>query len=65
MMEHQYSLKWNNHPQNISAVFAKLRNEELFVDVTLATSDRQVGHRSFIINVSLFITIFSTSGDEL
>jgi len=46
-MEHQYSLKWNNHPHNISSVFTRLRNEELFVDVTLATADRQIirGHR--------------------
>jgi len=46
-MEHQYSLKWNNHPNNISSVFTKLRNEELFVDVTLASADRQIirGHR--------------------
>ena len=38
----QYCLKWNNHPTNISSVFDRLRMEELFVDVTLATSDRQV-----------------------
>ena len=41
-MEHQYSLKWNNHPNNISSVFSRLRSEELFVDVTLATMDKQV-----------------------
>jgi len=40
-MEHQYSLKWNNHPNNISSVFSRLRSEELFVDVTLATMDKQ------------------------
>jgi len=38
----QYCLKWNNHPTNISSVFDRLRMEELFVDVTLATSDRQI-----------------------
>jgi len=41
-MEHQYSLRWNNYSQNVSAVFARLRDEELFVDVTLATLDKQV-----------------------
>jgi len=43
-MEHQYSLKWNNHPSNISSVFSRLRDEELFVDVTLATIDKKVIH---------------------
>lgn len=43
-MEHQYSLKWNNHPSNISTVFSRLRDEELFVDVTLATLDKKVIH---------------------
>ena len=38
----QYCLKWNNHPKNVATVFDRLRAEELFVDVTLATSDRQV-----------------------
>jgi len=40
--QRQYCLKWNNHPRNISTVFDRLRVEELFVDVTLATSDRQI-----------------------
>ena len=39
----QYCLKWNNHPRNVATVFDRLRAEELFVDVTLATADRQVG----------------------
>ena len=39
----QYCLKWNNHPKNIATVFGRLRDDELFVDVTLATADRQVG----------------------
>lgn len=38
----QYCLKWNNHPRNVSTVFDRLRLEELFVDVTLATADRQI-----------------------
>jgi len=38
----QYFLKWNNHPTNVASVFEKLRLEELFCDVSLATSDRQV-----------------------
>ena len=54
----QYCLKWNNHPRNVATVFdrcgiviiiiiviiivKRLRAEELFVDVTLATADRQV-----------------------
>jgi len=38
----QYCLKWNNHPRNVATVFDRLRMEELFVDVTLATSDRQI-----------------------
>jgi len=41
-MEHQYSLKWKNYSQNVSTVFARLREEELFVDVSLTTLDRQV-----------------------
>eukprot|EP00088_Acartia_fossae_P070010 TRINITY_DN9264_c0_g1_i1.p1 TRINITY_DN9264_c0_g1~~TRINITY_DN9264_c0_g1_i1.p1 ORF type:complete len:428 (-),score=68.11 TRINITY_DN9264_c0_g1_i1:470-1753(-) len=41
-MEHQYSLKWNNHPKNISNFFSRLRDEEQFVDVSLASADRQV-----------------------
>jgi len=40
--QRQYCLKWNNHPRNIATVFDRLRLEELFVDVTLATSDRQI-----------------------
>jgi len=40
--QRQYCLKWNNHPTNISLVFDRLRMEELFVDVTLATQDRQI-----------------------
>lgn len=38
----QYCLKWNNHPRNVANVFERLRQEELFVDVSLATSDRQI-----------------------
>ena len=49
----QYCLKWNNHPTNIAAVFDRLRMEELFVDVTLATQDRQVGDQRWI-RVPLF-----------
>ena len=40
--QRQFCLKWNNHPTNISSVFDRLRSEELFVDVTLASQDRQV-----------------------
>jgi len=39
--QQHYSLKWNNHPNNISSVFSRLRDEQLFTDVTLATADRQ------------------------
>ena len=46
--QRQYCLKWNNHPTNIAAVFDRLRMEELFVDVTLATQDRQVGDQRWI-----------------
>ena len=42
MEQQQYCLKWNNHPKNIATVFDNLREDELFVDVTLATSDKQV-----------------------
>ena len=42
--QRQYCLKWNNHPTNISSVFDRLRSEELFVDVTLASQDRQVSY---------------------
>ena len=44
--QRQYCLKWNNHPTNISSVFDRLRSEELFVDVTLASQDRQVSCES-------------------
>jgi len=40
--QRQYCLKWNNHPRNIANVFERLRHEELFVDVSLATSDKQI-----------------------
>lgn len=48
--QRQYCLKWNNHPTNISSVFDRLRSEELFVDVTLASQDRQVirAHRCLL-----------------
>lgn len=48
--QQQYCLKWNNHPRNIATVFDRLRTEELFVDVSLATSDRQVirAHRVLV-----------------
>jgi hypothetical protein len=45
--QRQYCLKWNNHPHNVATVFDRLRAEELFVDVTLATADRQVHHLHF------------------
>ena len=38
---HQYCLKWNNHKNNISGVFDRLRTDERFVDVTLASSDQK------------------------
>ena len=41
MARHQYCLKWNNHKNNISGVFDRLRNDERFVDVTLASSDQK------------------------
>ena len=37
----QYCLKWNNHKSNISGVFDRLRNDEKFVDVTLASADQK------------------------
>jgi len=37
----QYCLKWNNHKTNISGVFDRLRTDEKFVDVTLASSDQK------------------------
>jgi hypothetical protein len=42
MEQQQFCLKWNNHPKNIATVFERLKEDELFVDVTLATSDKQV-----------------------
>ena len=41
MEKQQYCLKWNNHKNNISGVFDRLRNDERFVDVTLASSDQK------------------------
>merc|ERR1712018_1022086 len=41
MARHQYCLKWNNHKTNISGFFDRLRNDERFVDVTLASSDQK------------------------
>jgi len=38
----QFCLKWNNHSRNLANVFGSLRDEELFVDVSLATSDKQI-----------------------
>ncbi len=52
-MEQQYCLKWNNHPKNIATVFDRLREEELFVDVTLATADRQVRITTLIGKISV------------
>ena len=46
--QRQYCLKWNNHPTNISSVFDRLRSEELFVDVTLASQDRQVSYELWV-----------------
>lgn len=48
--QRQYCLKWNNHPRNVATVFDRLRQEELFVDVSLATSDRQIirAHRCLL-----------------
>jgi hypothetical protein len=37
----QYCLKWNNHKSNISGVFERLRADESFVDVTLASADQK------------------------
>jgi len=54
---HHYSLKWTNHPSNISTVFSRLRQEQLFTDVTLATSDRQtiLAHRVVLSAGSLYL----------
>ena len=38
----QYCLKWNNHNKNISGVFERLRSNESFVDVTLASADQKI-----------------------
>jgi hypothetical protein len=38
----QYCLKWNNHKNNISGVFERLRANESFVDVTLASADQKM-----------------------
>jgi len=56
-MSHHYSLKWTNHPCNISTVFSRLRQEQLFTDVTLATSDRQtiLAHRVVLSAGSLYL----------
>jgi len=57
LMDHHYSLKWNNHPANIATVFSRLREEQLFTDVTLATSDRQtiLAHRVVLSAGSLYL----------
>ena len=68
--QRQYCLKWNNHPTNISSVFDRLRSEELFVDVTLASQDRQVScdsEKRFIDSIHyltvLLILFFFTKND--
>ena len=38
----QYCLKWNNHKSNISGVFDRLRADEKFVDVSLASADQKI-----------------------
>lgn len=40
-LKQQYCLKWNNHKNNISGVFDRLRLSERFVDVTLASADQK------------------------
>ena len=58
--QRQYCLKWNNHPTNISSVFDRLRSEELFVDVTLASQDRQVSYELWVRDLfSSFDKVFS------
>ena len=62
--QRQYCLKWNNHPTNISLVFDRLRLEELFVDVTLATQDRQVSDRTqifFLFNIDNYFFLSDNS----
>ena len=38
---HQYCLKWNNHKLNISGVFERLRMNQQFCDLTLASADKK------------------------
>eukprot|EP00088_Acartia_fossae_P038335 TRINITY_DN3971_c0_g1_i4.p1 TRINITY_DN3971_c0_g1~~TRINITY_DN3971_c0_g1_i4.p1 ORF type:complete len:602 (+),score=222.85 TRINITY_DN3971_c0_g1_i4:218-2023(+) len=59
--EHQpqqhYSLKWTNHPGNVASVFSRLRDEQLFTDVTLATGDKQTieAHRVVLSAGSVYL----------
>jgi len=65
--QQHYSLKWNNHPYNISNVFSRLRDEQLFTDVTLATADRQYvqAHRVVLSAGSLYLhTIFAVNPSD-
>ncbi|TRY60942.1 hypothetical protein TCAL_12257 [Tigriopus californicus] len=39
-LEH-YSLRWNDYPQTVVATFRNLKEEEDFVDVTLACNSKQ------------------------
>ena len=40
--EEQFCLKWSDFEKNISKGFKELKNEEDFVDVTLACEGRQI-----------------------
>ncbi|TRY80934.1 hypothetical protein TCAL_10490 [Tigriopus californicus] len=37
----QFCLRWNNHQKNIASVFERLRESDLFTDVTLVTADQK------------------------
>ena len=39
----KYCLKWNDYGQNIGASFRDLRDNNDFLDLTLACDDAQVG----------------------
>eukprot|EP00095_Tigriopus_kingsejongensis_P011143 maker-scaffold534_size144770-snap-gene-0.31 protein:Tk11143 transcript:maker-scaffold534_size144770-snap-gene-0.31-mRNA-1 annotation:"PREDICTED: uncharacterized protein LOC100897996" len=37
----QFCLRWNNHQKNITCVFDRLRDSDLFTDVSLVTADQK------------------------
>lgn len=47
---HLYNFRWREHPQSVVSTFKSLRDEEDFIDVTLACNSRQFNAHKVVLS---------------